>query len=148
MSADARNDAAACARAWQALRLAHDRVARRLDDELSRDCSLTISEFDALLCLRSRQTEPQRLSALLDAVPLSQPALSRLAARLEARGLLTRTQAENDGRSSVISLTTAGAELADRAIETHARVVRETLISRLSEDEQAALLRALSRIAT
>ena len=43
-----------------------------------------------LLFLRSHQHEQVRIGALLEVVPLSQPALSRLVARLEARGLLVR----------------------------------------------------------
>jgi DNA-binding MarR family transcriptional regulator len=137
---------AACARAWQTLRLAHDRVARRLGGELARECGLTISEFDALLFLRSHGDAPVRFGALLDAVPLSQPALSRLVARLEGRGLVARSGTAADRRTMLISLTEAGAALIDRASAVHARVVHETLTSRFSPAEQEALRATLSQI--
>ena len=82
-----------CALAWQTLRMAHDRVAQRLGSELSGACGLAINEFDVLLFLRSHAHEQVRIGALLEAVPLSQPALSRLVARLEARCLLARREA-------------------------------------------------------
>src|SRR5687768_3026816 len=88
-----------CALAWQTLRMAHDRVAQRLGAELSGACGLAINEFDVLLFLRSHAHERVRIGALLDAVPLSQPALSRLVARLEARGLLARREAKDDARA-------------------------------------------------
>ena len=141
-----RHDVAACARAWQTLRLAHDRVAQRLGAELARECALAINEFDVLLHLRSRAPEPVRISALLEAVSLSQPALSRLVARLEARGLLARSEAEGDGRAVVVHLSDAGSALIDRAIEIHARAVHETLTGKLSDTERASLLRTLRRI--
>ena len=141
-----RHDVAACARAWQTLRMAHDRVARRLGAELARECALAINEFDVLLYLRSHPDEVVRIGALLEAVSLSQPALSRLIARLEERGLLTRSGAEDDRRAIVVCLTEAGTALIDRAIDVHARAVHETLASKFSDTEQAALLQTLSQI--
>jgi DNA-binding MarR family transcriptional regulator len=141
-----RNAIDACTLAWQTLRLAHDRVAQRLGAELSRECALAINEFDVLLYLRWHAQEEVRISALLDAVPLSQPALSRLVARLEVRGLLARSEAESDGRAVVVRLTEAGTALIERAIVIHARAVHETLIDKFSGMERAALLRTLSRI--
>jgi DNA-binding MarR family transcriptional regulator len=135
-----------CALAWQTLRMAHDRVAQRLGAELADTCGLAINEFDVLLYLRSHAREAVRIGALLDAVPLSQPALSRLVARLEARGLLTRSEAEDDARAVVLCLTETGTALIDRALIIHARVVHETLIDKFSETERTALLQTLSRI--
>ena len=135
-----------CALAWQTLRMAHDRVAQRLGSELSAACGLAINEFDVLLFLRSHAHEQVRIGALLEAVPLSQPALSRLVARLEARGLLARSEAEDDARAVVVCLTDSGTALIDRALVIHARVVHETLIDKFSQTERTALLRTLSQI--
>ena len=136
-----------CALAWQTLRMAHDRVAQRLGAELSDACGLAINEFDVLLYLRSHVQEAVRIGALLDAVPLSQPALSRLVGRLESRGLLARSEAEDDARAVVVRLTDTGTALIDRALSIHARVVHETLLDKCSAAERTALLRTLSQIA-
>jgi DNA-binding MarR family transcriptional regulator len=143
-----RHDSAACTLAWQTLRLAHDRVAARLGAALADECGLAINEFDVLLYLRSHAhpREQVRIGTLLDAVPLSQPALSRLVARLEARGLLARSEAEGDARAVVVGLTETGTALIDRALVIHARVVHETLTSKFSETERTTLLRTLSQI--
>jgi DNA-binding MarR family transcriptional regulator len=135
-----------CVRAWQVLRLAHDRVARRLTSELDRQCDLTISDFDVLLHLRLHDEREVRMQDLSGVVLLSQPALSRLVARLVERNLIERSHSADDGRAVLIQLTAAGQELADRAIEVHTRSVEEELISRLSEREQDMLLNALNRI--
>jgi DNA-binding MarR family transcriptional regulator len=140
------HDINVCSRAWQILRMAHNRVARRLGTELARECALAINEFDVLLFLRTHEDAEMRISDLLDAVPLSQPALSRLITRLEERGLLVRSHAEDDGRAIVVSLTESGIALTDRATEIHARTVSETLTSKFSDAEQAALLQTLSQI--
>ena len=141
-----RNSIDACTLAWQTLRMAHDRVAQRLGAELGRECGLAINEFDVLLYLRWHAQEEVRISALLAAVPLSQPALSRLVARLEARGLLARREAEDDARAVVVCLTETGTALIDRAIVIHAQAVHETLIDKFSETERTALLQTLNQI--
>jgi DNA-binding MarR family transcriptional regulator len=143
-----RDEISECALAWQTLRMAHDRVAQRLGAELSNECGLAINEFDVLLFLRShaRLKEQVRIGALLEAVSLSQPALSRLVARLEARGLLARREAADDARAVVVGLTDTGTALIDRALVIHARVVHEALIGKFSEMERTALLRTLSQI--
>jgi DNA-binding MarR family transcriptional regulator len=143
---DAQHEISECALAWQTLRMAHDRVAQQLSAELSGACELAINEFDVLLYLLSHAQDEVRIGALLDAVPLSQPALSRLVARLEARGLLSRSRAEGDARAVVVCLTESGAALIDRALAIHARVVHETLIGKFTETERTALLRTLSQI--
>ena len=138
--------AAVCARAWQSLRQAHDRIARRLEAELARECQLGGNEVAALLYPRTHASETLRIGGLQEAVDLSQPALSRLVARLEGRGLLLRSAAESDHRAVILCLTDAGTALADRAIAIQARIVHEAFASALSEDERAALLRALVRL--
>jgi DNA-binding MarR family transcriptional regulator len=144
MAHSVQHDVTACARAWQTLRMAHDRVAQRLSAELEGECNLALNEFDVLLYLRTH--DEVRISALLDAVPLSQPALSRLVARLEERGLLARSRNEEDGRAVVVCLTRSGRKLIDRATDIHTQVVHETLTSKFSLAEQTALLKTLSRV--
>src|SRR5262245_1579564 len=52
-----------------------------------------------------------RLTELGDDVLISQPGMSRLVARLEARGLVERTDDPDDARACRIRLTAAGAEV-------------------------------------
>jgi DNA-binding MarR family transcriptional regulator len=110
-----------CARAWQALRLAHDRVERQLTTELGQQCGLAISDFDVLLYLQLHDGEEIRMHDLTDAVLLSQPALSRLVARLVERDLLERSTAADDGRAIIVCLTAQGREVAARAVSTPPR---------------------------
>jgi DNA-binding MarR family transcriptional regulator len=135
-----------CARAWQALRLAHDRVARRLTADLGAHCSLTISDFDVLLHLYLHGEEDARMSELTEAAMISQPALSRLVDRLEVRGLVSRSPAADDGRAVIVSLTGAGRDLTERAVAIHTRAVHDILADRLTEHEQDTLRQILTRL--
>lgn len=146
MPRNEQHDPEICTRAWQSLRRAHDRVARRLTADLARECAVALNDVDVLLHLRTHAAKTVRINELRDAVPLSQPALSRLVSRLEERGLVTRSEAADDGRAAVLGLTETGGALLDRAIEVHARAVHESLTSKFSDDEQAALLKTLAQI--
>ena len=136
----------ACARAWQALRLAHDRVERQLTTELGRHSGLTISDFAVLLHLHLHDGEEVRMHDLTEAVLLSQPALSRLVARLVERGLLERSGAADDGRAIIVCLTDQGRGLAARAVQVHTAAVHDVLTSRLTDREHDTLLETLTRI--
>jgi DNA-binding MarR family transcriptional regulator len=135
-----------CARAWQALRLAHDRVERQLTTELGQHCGLTISDFDVLLYLYLHDGEEVRMHDLIEAVLLSQPALSRLVARLVERDLLARSSAAADGRAIIVCLTDQGRQIATRAVQVHTAAVHDILTSRLTDREQNTLLHTLTRI--
>jgi DNA-binding MarR family transcriptional regulator len=135
-----------CARAWSALTAAHARTAGRLSAALARSCGLTINDFEILLRLDRAPGPGLRLGELNSAVPLTQPALSRAAARLAERGCLARAGAPDDRRGVLIAITPAGRDLLASAIPVHASTVREVLLDRLTPGEQDLLARALSRV--
>ena len=149
MAADPRDshDPERCARAWYGLRMAHNAVASRLETALREACDLSLHEFDAVLYLRLNRDAGVRLQDLRVAVPLSQPALSRLVARLVERGLVERGPAPDDGRSVSLRLTSQGDELATRSIAIHGETVAAAIANRLDPARQAELLTLLDAIA-
>jgi len=137
----------ACVNAWHLLRAAHARVEQELGGELARACGLSVAEFDALFCLRLHAGEAPRIGNLQEAVDLSQPALSRLVARLEGRGLLRRGPVPDDARAATLRLTPAGEEVLEAASRIHTQVVHTVFASQFTDEEQATLLHILGRIA-
>ncbi len=136
----------ACARAWVALREVHALVSDMLESALAGECGLTVNEFETLLHLRTAAPGRVRLGDLGAAVPLSQPALSRLADRLQRQGLVRRVEAEDDRRSVLLELTGAGRERLDRAVPVHARSIQASLTGRLTDAEQETLVALLGRL--
>jgi DNA-binding MarR family transcriptional regulator/GNAT superfamily N-acetyltransferase len=72
--------------------------------------------------------------------------LSRILARFEADGLVTRTRSANDGRRRVIQLTAHGLA-AFGQLDTRSTERISALLSRLSDTEQARLTSAMDAIA-
>jgi DNA-binding MarR family transcriptional regulator len=140
-------DEYACARAWAALTAAHSRVTSRLGGALSRACGLSINDFELLLRLGRTPRAGLRLGELNSAVRLTQPSLSRAAARLERCGWLRRSGDPDDRRGVLVTITPAGQEILRRAAGVHAEVIRELLLDRLAPAERDLLARALTRIA-
>ncbi|MFB7586555.1 MarR family winged helix-turn-helix transcriptional regulator [Streptomyces sp. NPDC056169] len=104
-------------------------------------------DFDVLAALR-RSGEPYALSAgeLSRTVLVTTGAITKRVDRLEHRGLVARTVAEEDSRGRLISLTPAGVALTDELIAVHLDNQRR-LLEGLGEDEQAHLADLLERLA-
>jgi DNA-binding MarR family transcriptional regulator len=134
-------------RAWSALAAAHAMVTDRLGVALLRSTGLTINDFEVLRRVEGVPPPGLRLGDLQQAVRLSQPALSRMAARLENRGLLWRAGDPTDRRGVVLTITSAGQRLLRRAVAVHAETLQSALADRLTPDEHDQLAKLLTRIA-
>jgi DNA-binding MarR family transcriptional regulator len=143
----ARGEDHACARAWVALTAAHTRIAGQLNGALARACGLSANDFEILLMLDHAGPSGVRLGSLNLAARLTQPSLSRAAARLAGRGWLSRAGAAGDRRGVLVTLTPAGREVLGQAIPVHARTIREFLLDPLTPGELELLSTALNRIA-
>jgi DNA-binding MarR family transcriptional regulator len=85
---------------------------------------------------------PRRLTALAAREGVTQPAMTQLVARLQDAGLVDRVPDAADGRVVYVRITAEGqAVLARRRAVRAERVA--ALLTRLSPDEQAALVAAL-----
>jgi DNA-binding MarR family transcriptional regulator len=112
---------------WRELLDRHARVTCALEQALEQQHGLGVSEFEVLDRLAVADQEHSRISELADAVHLSQSALSRVVARLEADGLVTRAICSEDRRGIYACLTDKGRERHGEARPTHRAVLSETL---------------------
>ena len=104
----ARPDTAPDAGLASGLRLAVMRLARRMRGERA-DTALTLSQLAALATLeRSGPLTPGELAAAERVRP---PSMTRLAASLEADGLVSRRDHPTDGRQVLLAVTEQGAAL-------------------------------------
>jgi DNA-binding MarR family transcriptional regulator len=84
------------------------RLARRMRSERA-DSSLTLTQLATLATLERRG--PLTPRELATAERVQPPSMTRIAASLEAAGLVTRTDHPTDGRQVLLALAPAGAAL-------------------------------------
>jgi DNA-binding MarR family transcriptional regulator len=123
--------------AWEALFRAQATIAREFS---AADVwgDLSPSDYGVLYALSSAPAGV-RISELQDDVLLTQPGMSRLIARLEARGLVERADDPHDGRACRVRLTEAGAGVQRSVGSRHGRHVAELMTRSLSRDELVQL---------
>lgn len=102
-------------------------LQRRLDDTFSK-FDMTSWEFDVLATLR-RSGAPFCMTPtkLFSNLMITSGTMTHRLQRLEASGLVERTQNAEDARSMLVHLTDAGIELIDRAVEAHVENERQIL---------------------
>ena len=106
------------------------------------ESELTFTQLKSLMALGDTQLSVKQLAGVLS---LSEAAASRAADALVRRGLLARTECADDRRSRLLKLTPEGAAMRDRIVEARVAGLVE-FVERLTPDEQAALLAAVSPI--
>ena len=111
---------------WREMLERHARTTSVLEHRLQKEHALGVSEYEVLERLAAADKDA-RMQELADAVYLSQSALSRVVARLEADGLVTRGMCPEDRRGIMACLTEGGRERYEAARPTHRAVLAETL---------------------
>jgi DNA-binding MarR family transcriptional regulator len=111
---------------WRDLLDRHARTTSALERSLH-EHGLGVSEYEVLERLATGDSDERRMQELAEAVHLSQSALSRVVARLEADGLVTRAMCSTDRRGIFACLTDAGRERYNEAMPAHRAVLAEAL---------------------
>lgn len=124
--------------AWESLFRAQVSVMRLLQaDAAFKD--LSMREYDVLFNLSRCPTGWLRLNDLNANLLMSQPSLSRMVDRLEAKGLVGRKQAPEDHRGVLLGLTEEGAQLQKRIGREHVRSIGRIVGGALSVEELSQL---------
>jgi DNA-binding MarR family transcriptional regulator len=113
--------------AWRELADRHARATTALERALQDEHRLGVSEYEVLERLASPDKDQHRMQELADGVHLSQSALSRVVARLETDGLVTRSICADDRRGIYACITPQGRDRYDSARPTHRRVLADIL---------------------
>lgn len=131
------NEVALASDTWESLLNVHNRLQRafQADEVWSK---ISMREYDILYSL-AKAGEPVTQSELLDAVLLSQPAVSRMLSRMESKGWLTRQRCVEDGRTWLIGLTESGTQMQRQVGRVHGRQIAKRLTSALSADQMESL---------
>lgn len=130
--------------AWQAFARAFAAAGRAQEAALA-GTHLDAAEYDVLLTLAQAPPEGVRPSELVERVLLTKSGVTRLADRLERRGLIERHACPSDRRGQYVALTPLGRRTLRRAAPALTRRLGE-IMGALSGSELAGLARSATRI--
>jgi DNA-binding MarR family transcriptional regulator len=122
-------------------------LPRALNADLERDQRMSLSEYTALRQLSESPCGRMRMSELAQACDMSLSGMTRLAAKLESTGFLTRTKCEEDARGWNAVLTEAGLARLQRAWPDHLASVRRRIFDHLGDVDLVKLAGALQAMA-
>ncbi len=131
---------------WRALVMGMTLLLGRLDDDLRRQCDLSLVEYEILVRLSERENRQMRMAQLADALAHSRSRVTHTVTRMEKDGLVLRGQSLEDGRGVVCRMTDAGWELLQRMAPLHVAGVRENLVDLVSREDFAAVGRVMDAV--
>jgi DNA-binding MarR family transcriptional regulator len=108
---------------WHELMGRYHRLSCALDRELQGRHGISVSGFEVLQQLAPAPEGSLRMHELGEHVHLTQSALSRLVAKLEAEGLVERCMCTDDRRSVYTTITPAGRERYEQARPTQRAIL-------------------------
>jgi DNA-binding MarR family transcriptional regulator len=103
-------------------------------------------QFEILTRLFGTPTAERRMTDLADGIVYSRSGLTYQAEQLEEAGLISRSPAVDDERSTVVTLTAAGRALLQRLLPGHVQLVQSMLFDHLSPDDVTLLTDILGRV--
>ena len=131
---------------WRAFLTAHALVTRRLDEDLRTEQQMTLAEYAALLQLAQAPARRLRMNQLADGIILSRSGVTRLIDRLEADGLVARSQCSSDGRGAEAVLTDVGFDRLRRASRTHLRGIKAYFLDSVDPDDLEPIRRSCESV--
>ena len=117
-----------------------------VDEHLRADGDLSYVQFQILARLVDAPEGRLRMTDLADGVVYSRSGLTYQAARLDKRGLITRSPSPDDERSVIVTVTDAGRQLVARVLPGHVDSVRRLLLDPMADGDLAALSAVLGRV--
>ncbi len=108
----------------------------RLDTDLASSNGLSIADYAALVVIAEGPPEGVRMSTIAEFVMISRSRLTHCVDRLEARGLVERTKAEDDRRGFLCTLREEGRQLLTEAVPVHVRGVRQYFADLITDDHE------------
>ncbi|MFI9485826.1 MarR family winged helix-turn-helix transcriptional regulator [Promicromonospora sp. NPDC052451] len=124
--------------AWRGFLVTHERIWREMEAGLV-PLGVSMAEYSVLGLLGEAGRDGMRLTELAELRMMSTGGFSRLADRLEKRGLIERRRVPTDGRGYEIALTRAGRSLLRAAWKQQHADIQRLFLGRLSDEQLRAL---------
>jgi DNA-binding MarR family transcriptional regulator len=131
---------------WRALMMGMTLLLDRLDEDLRREFSISLGEYEVLVRLSERPERRMRMAQLADAMAHSRSRVTHTIARMEKAGYVKRTTTPEDGRGVIAEMTDLGYALLANAAPCHVEGVRRNLVDLVSSDDFDAVGRVFNAV--
>ncbi|MCM6773088.1 MarR family transcriptional regulator [Nocardia sp. CDC159] len=121
-------------------------VQHGVEQQLRTAGGLSFVQFQILAILGESEDGTQTMTTVADRLVHSRSGLTYQAQKLESSGLITRTPCPDDDRTTILTLSPAGAALLARVLPGHMDVVRDLLLAPLDENDRTELTRILDKV--
>jgi DNA-binding MarR family transcriptional regulator len=133
-------------RIWKAYRDLYTGLSSALEAQLLRDAGLSGSEYAVLVPLSHSPDRVLRARELGAELGWDRSRVSHLVRRMEKRGLVAREECSEDGRGSMVRLTSAGLAAVDGVAPEHSEAIRRSFFDQLSKEDLATLEAVFDRL--
>lgn len=124
---------------WRRFYAMRRQLDRALEDQLQRDAGISAADYEILLALFTSRDRRLRSRDLVERLGWEKSRISHQVTRMESRGLVERSECEDDLRGTWIGLTVDGRRATLGAMREHTTTIRELFFDVLTEGELAAL---------
>ena len=124
---------------WRGFVTMHRHLSRELDRQLQRDAGISQADFIVLGRLSEAPDRKLRTGELAELLAWEKSRVSHQVTRMEARGLVERTECDTDGRGTWVGVTAEGRRTLISSTRDHAAKIQELFFEELTDDEQRVL---------
>lgn len=131
---------------WREFYAMRRQLDRALEDQLQQDAGISAPDYEILLALFGSPHRRLRSRDLAERIGWEKSRISHQVTRMETRGLVERTECEDDLRGTWIGLTTAGRRAVLGAMREHTTRIRDLFFDVLTQEELLVLGNASERV--
>lgn len=133
-------------RTWRGFLTMHGQLARALDRQLQRDAGISQAEYGVLVSLSDAPQRRLRTGELAELLAWEKSRVSHQIARMEKRGLVERSDCDEDARGTWIGLTAEGRRVFLRATREHSAEIRRYFLDLLTPEERETIQALSTRV--
>lgn len=131
---------------WRAFSRMRVQLDRALADRLEENAGISSADYVVLLVLFEAENRRLRAHRIAGLIAWEKSRLSHQLTRMEQRGLVQRTDCDDDLRGKWVVLTNDGRRAVLKAMRDHNRAIREYFFDVVTDEEQAVLRRLSDRV--
>ena len=131
---------------WRAFSRMRLQLDKALADRLEANAGISSADYVVLLVLFQAEDRRLRAARIAGLIAWEKSRLSHHLTRMEQRGLVQRTDCDDDLRGKWVVLTNDGRRAVLKAMRDHNKAIREYFFDVLDDDEQAVLQRLSDRV--